>query len=90
MASVPGTATVLLDAHDPVKKGGTGRTIDWAHAAAAAKLRPVILSGGLTADNVRSAVEAVDPYAIDVSSGVEQAPGIKDPVKLRAFFDALV
>jgi phosphoribosylanthranilate isomerase len=88
-AAVPARATVLLDAHDPVKRGGTGRTIDWTQAAAAARVRPVILSGGLTADNVGSAVDAVQPYAIDVSSGVESTPGVKDPGKLRALFAAV-
>jgi len=88
-AAIPASATVLLDAHDPVKRGGTGRAIDWTVAAAVALRRPIILSGGLNADNVVSAVEAVRPYAIDVSSGVESAPGRKDPAKLRALFDAL-
>jgi phosphoribosylanthranilate isomerase len=88
-ASVPARATVLLDAHDPVRRGGTGQTIDWSVAGAIAKLRPVILSGGLTPASVDLAVRAVRPYAIDVSSGVESAPGRKDPTKLRAFFSAL-
>lgn len=81
--------TVLLDTHDPVKRGGTGRTIDWSQAASAAKVRPIILSGGLNAENVGAAVGTVRPYAIDVSSGVEISPGIKDPVKLRALFAAV-
>jgi phosphoribosylanthranilate isomerase len=89
IAAVPERATVLLDAHDPIRRGGTGRTIDWRQAAAAARLRPVILSGGLTADNVRDAIDTVRPYAIDVSSGVESSPGVKDPLKLRALFVAL-
>jgi phosphoribosylanthranilate isomerase len=88
-ATIPASATVLLDAHDPVKRGGTGRAIDWTVAAAVARRRPIILSGGLNADNVVSAVEAVRPYAIDVSSGVESAPGRKDAAKLRALFDVL-
>jgi phosphoribosylanthranilate isomerase len=88
-AAIPASATVLLDAHDPVKRGGTGRAIDWTVAAAVARRRPIILSGGLNADNVASAVEAVRPYAIDVSSGVESAPGRKDAAKLRALFDVL-
>lgn len=87
--NVPARATVLLDAHDPVKHGGTGQTIDWSVAGSIAKLRPVILSGGLTPASVDLAVRAVRPYAIDVSSGVESAPGRKDPTKLRAFFSAL-
>ena len=89
LARVPPNATVLLDAHDPVRRGGTGRVIDWTAAAAAARTRPVILSGGLTAANVGAAVESVHPYAVDVASGVESAPGIKDATKLRAFFSAL-
>jgi phosphoribosylanthranilate isomerase len=86
---VPSNATVLLDAHDPIKRGGTGRAIDWKQAAAAAKVRPVILSGGLHAENIGDAIVAVSPYAIDVSSGVESEPGIKDAGKLRALFAAL-
>lgn len=81
--------TVLLDAHDPVVRGGTGRTIDWSAAADAARRRRVILSGGLTPSNVRDAVEAVSPYAVDVSSGVETSPGVKDAGKLRAFCAAI-
>jgi phosphoribosylanthranilate isomerase len=86
---LPAPITVLLDAHDPVRRGGTGRVIEWTVAAAAARLRPVILSGGLTPENVRDAAQAVNPYAVDVSSGVEAAPGIKDESKMRAFFAAL-
>lgn len=81
--------TVLLDTHDPVLRGGTGRTIDWSAAADAARRRRVILSGGLTPSNVRDAVEAVSPYAVDVSSGVESSPGVKDAGKLRAFCAAI-
>lgn len=87
--AVPLQATVLLDAHDPTKRGGTGRTIDWNQAAAAARERRVILSGGLNADNIRDAVAAVRPYGVDVSSGVESSPGVKDSAKLRALFAAL-
>ena len=86
---VPGRVTVLLDAHDPVRRGGTGRVIEWRVASAAARVRPIILSGGLTPDNVKSAAAAVRPYAVDVSSGVEAAPGVKDEARLRAFFAAL-
>jgi phosphoribosylanthranilate isomerase len=81
--------TVLLDAHDPVLRGGTGRTIDWSVAADVARQRRVILSGGLTPLNVRDAVAAVSPYAVDVSSGVESSPGVKDAGKLRAFCAAI-
>lgn len=86
---IPPAVTILLDAHDPVRRGGTGQTIDWSVAARVAASRRTILSGGLTPANVRAAVEQVRPYAIDVSSGVESAPGVKDPAKLRAVFAAL-
>jgi phosphoribosylanthranilate isomerase len=89
MSAVPSAATVLLDAHDPVRKGGTGRTIDWTSAAAAARIRPVILSGGLNASNIQAAIEAVRPSAVDISSGVESSPGVKDPSKLRELFASL-
>jgi phosphoribosylanthranilate isomerase len=89
MDAVPDEVTVLLDAHDPVRRGGTGRTIDWGIAACMAARRPTILSGGLNAENVREAVERVRPFMLDVSSGVESAPGVKDAAKLRAFFAAL-
>ena len=88
-AAVPASATVLLDAHDRVKRGGTGRVVDWSIAAMIARERPVILSGGLNPGNVAEAMATVAPYAIDVSSGVESAPGRKDPEKLRALFIAL-
>jgi phosphoribosylanthranilate isomerase len=88
-AAVPAGATVLLDAHDRVKRGGTGRVVDWSIAAMIARERPVILSGGLNPGNVAEALATVAPYAIDVSSGVESAPGRKDPEKLRALFIAL-
>jgi phosphoribosylanthranilate isomerase len=87
--SVPESVTLLLDAHDPERHGGTGRTIDWTVARAVAARRQTILSGGLNPRNVAEAVDRVRPYMIDVSSGVESSPGIKDPVKLRAFFKAL-
>lgn len=86
---VPAGMTVLLDAHDPVRRGGTGRPIEWTVASAAAKRRPVILSGGLNPDNVLAAVRTVRPSAIDVSSGVESSPGVKDESRLRALFAAL-
>ncbi len=87
--AVPRRATVLLDAHDPAKRGGTGKRIDWTIAAEIAARRPVILSGGLSAANVVEAIDTVHPAAIDVSSGVESAPGRKDPGKLRALFDVI-
>jgi phosphoribosylanthranilate isomerase len=79
---------ILLDAHDPVKHGGTGKTVDWERAQAIAQTRRVILAGGLTPFNVRTAIEQVRPYAVDVASGVESSPGIKDHGLLRAFIAA--
>jgi phosphoribosylanthranilate isomerase len=87
--ALPSPVLPLLDAHDPVKRGGTGRTIDWGLAARVAAARPIVLSGGLHACNVAEAIRAVHPYAVDVSSGVEYAPGRKDPARLRALFAAV-
>jgi phosphoribosylanthranilate isomerase len=88
-AAVPPQTTVLLDAHDPIRRGGTGQSIDWTIAESIARQRPVILSGGLNAGNLVLAIETVRPVAIDVSSGVESTPGRKDPDKLRALFHTL-
>ena len=85
----PAQTTLLLDAHDPVKRGGTGQTIDWPAAAAIAKTRKVLLAGGLTAENVADAIARVRPFGIDVSSGVERSPGIKDHNRINALFEAL-
>jgi len=82
-------ATVLLDAHDPVRHGGTGRTVDWTRARAIAARRRIVLAGGLTPLNVGDAIATVQPYAVDVASGVETEPGIKDSLKLRAFINAV-
>ena len=81
--------TVLLDAHDPEQRGGTGQTIDWSRAAAAAASGRIVLSGGLRPENVAAAIASVRPFGIDVSSGVEDAPGIKNPERLKALFDAI-
>ena len=89
LRNVPDDVTVLLDAHDPVRHGGTGRTIEWAAAAEVARARRTILSGGLNASNIRAAIDAVQPYAVDVSSGVESAPGVKDARKLRELFEVI-
>lgn len=77
---------ILLDANDRDRRGGTGRTIDWVVASGVAEMRPTILSGGLNPENVAQAVATVRPYGIDVSSGVESAPGIKDAARLKQFF----
>ena len=75
----------LLDAWSPAAYGGTGMSFNWEVAKVAEKYNPIILAGGLTPENVMSAVEIVAPYAVDVSSGVEAAPGKKDPDKVREF-----
>jgi phosphoribosylanthranilate isomerase len=87
--ALPGHVTPLVDAADRERRGGTGLLADWSGAAALAAARPAVLAGGLTADNVGRAMREVRPWALDVSSGVEQAPGIKSPEKLAAFFDAV-
>jgi phosphoribosylanthranilate isomerase len=80
---------LLVDAHDPERFGGTGKTVNWDSAREIAATRRTILAGGLNAANIKLAVRSVRPYGIDVSSGVESAPGVKDPNRLRAFFEAL-
>jgi phosphoribosylanthranilate isomerase len=83
------TDAFLLDAHTPVKLGGTGMSFNWDLAIEAQKLgRPIFLAGGLTPENVAEAVRRVRPYAVDVSSGVEASPGKKDHQKLAAFIKA--
>jgi phosphoribosylanthranilate isomerase len=79
----------LLDAFHPTLKGGTGRTIDWSKAREATRYGRVILAGGLTPENVAEAIRQARPFAVDVASGVEASPGVKDPSKLRAFFAAV-
>lgn len=79
----------LLDSHVPGHLGGTGAVFNWDLAREAARFsRMVILAGGLSPENVAEAVQQVRPYAVDVSSGVESAPGKKDPRKMRAFIAA--
>ena len=78
-------AAVLVDAHVPGQHGGTGRTAPWELLAAFRPGVPVILAGGLTPENVAEAVRVVQPYAVDVASGVENTPGHKDPDQVRRF-----
>ncbi|MDO0944737.1 phosphoribosylanthranilate isomerase [Chromohalobacter israelensis] len=75
---------LLLDAYRPGVPGGTGETFDWSRIPANLA-KPVILAGGLTADNVAEAIHRVRPYAVDVSGGVEAEKGLKDPARIRAF-----
>ena len=82
--------TLLLDAADPERRGGTGQQVDWEAAATLARKHRVVLAGGLTPANVAEAVAQVRPYGVDVSSGVEVpgSPGIKDAAKMREFIQA--
>jgi phosphoribosylanthranilate isomerase len=75
----------LLDAFDVKLLGGTGKPFNWALARDASRFGSIILAGGLTPENVGRAIREVRPFAVDVASGVEAAPGVKDPGKLRAF-----
>ena len=79
----------LLDAHSERAPGGTGESFDWELARQHPGNPPLILSGGLTPDNVGLAIAAVSPLAVDTASGTEAAPGRKDPAKLTAFFRAV-
>jgi phosphoribosylanthranilate isomerase len=84
-AQWPDDTVWVLDAHDPIRRGGTGRRIDWAAAAAVARERRVVLAGGLTPENVAEAIATVRPIGVDVSSGVEASPGVKDPQRVTEF-----
>jgi phosphoribosylanthranilate isomerase len=88
-ASAFHTDFLLLDAHVEGVPGGTGRTMDWDLVRGAKLAPPVILSGGLHPGNVAAAVAATEPFAVDVASGTELSPGIKDPAKLQAFYEAV-
>ncbi len=77
----------VLDAYVKGQQGGTGKSFDWSLANEAKKYGPIILSGGLTPEYVREAIRMVEPYGVDVSSGVESAPGIKDRDKMRRFVE---
>lgn len=84
-----GVRGFVLDAFSEQAYGGTGQVIDWQLAAEAAKAANILLAGGLTPDNVEKAIQAVQPYGVDVSSGVEREPGKKDHGKVRAFIQAV-
>jgi phosphoribosylanthranilate isomerase len=78
---------VLFDTYDAKHSGGTGRRFDWSLLANYDRTKPFLLAGGITPDNVEAALDAVHPDAIDLASGVESAPGIKDHTKLRMLFE---
>jgi phosphoribosylanthranilate isomerase len=79
-----GAAALLLDAHGAGEAGGQGRAFEWSAIRAS---QAYVLAGGLTPDNVGAAVRGVRPYAVDVSSGIEQSPGVKDESKMRRFIE---
>lgn len=79
----------LFDAAAPrTLRGGTGTNFDWAYLKGRRSEIPAILAGGIDPENVRQAIEAIKPFAVDVASGVESSPGVKDAVLMRALFDA--
>jgi phosphoribosylanthranilate isomerase len=85
----PDEVTLLVDAATGDAPGGTGQLADWPAAAALARCRRIVLAGGLTADNVGAAIGTVRPYAVDVSSGIEDRPGEKSVARMQAFARAV-
>ncbi|WP_272472957.1 phosphoribosylanthranilate isomerase [Baekduia alba] len=79
----------LLDTHRDGLRGGTGETFDWSMLSRRTSRLPLILSGGLTPENVGEAIAAAHPFAVDVASGTEASPGVKDPEKMKAFAAAV-
>jgi phosphoribosylanthranilate isomerase len=84
--ALPDDVMPLVDASDRTRRGGTGRLADWDRAARLARQRPIVLAGGITPENVAEAVRRVRPWGLDVSSGVEDEPGIKNADRLRLLF----
>lgn len=82
--------TVMLDTYDPDLHGGTGRPANWDWAQELGETRRVILAGGINPGNVSRALVHARPYAVDASSGLEAEPGIKDPEKIKNFFEAIM
>ena len=78
-------SSFLLDTFSEDQYGGTGKVFDWNLAYPAKKYGPIILAGGLTTINVHQAIQRIQPYGVDVCSGVESQPGIKDHKKMKAF-----
>jgi phosphoribosylanthranilate isomerase len=79
----------LLDGHSQNRRGGTGKTFNWAVARKSRKYGPIIVAGGLTPENVGAAIRAARPFAIDVCGGVENSPGKKDPVRMEELVRAV-
>jgi phosphoribosylanthranilate isomerase len=85
-APYPGAAGFLLDSHARGEAGGSGQAFDWSRIPAGLS-RPALLAGGLSPENVRAAILAVRPWGVDVSSGIERAPGVKDDARMRRFVE---
>jgi len=85
--AVPHAAWLLFDTYDERRSGGTGRRFDWSLLAGFDRAKPFFLSGGITPDNVAAAISSVRPDAIDLASGVESEPGVKDHDKLARLFE---
>jgi phosphoribosylanthranilate isomerase len=86
----PASVTLLVDARDAERRGGTGREANWALARSLARHRPVLLAGGIGPANVGRAIRAVQPWGVDLSSSVETRPGVKSGRKIKALFKAAV
>ncbi len=86
MERYPDAAGFLLDSHGIGEAGGTGKAFDWSLLSSLTD-RPILLAGGITPDNVAEAIKTVKPWAVDLSSGVESSPGIKDPAKILALMN---
>jgi phosphoribosylanthranilate isomerase len=80
---------LLFDTKEPGKWGGTGTSFDWDVLADIGDMKPYFLSGGLSSENIRPAISLTKPYAIDLSTGVEESPGLKDFSKIEDLFDEL-
>jgi phosphoribosylanthranilate isomerase len=87
--AIPLEMTILLDAQDDEQFGGTGRTIDWHAARKIGAIRRVMLAGGLTPQNVGKAIEIARPHGVDVSTGIEERPGVKNAKLMRDFVDSV-
>lgn len=85
----PSAPALLVDAAAPGLYGGSGQAANWSAAAELSKQIPLLLAGGLTAQNVAQAIRKVRPWGVDVASGVESAPGVKDPAQMQAFVKAV-
>jgi len=83
-----GLPAYLVDSYRPGEYGGTGQPADWTLACSLARTRSILLAGGLAPENVAAAIRQVQPWGIDVASGVEASPGRKDPARLAAFIKA--